>query len=551
MRVIKCCLGKRGIKLPYKIIIVDDEKIIREGLANIMDWQSIGFEVVARLKDGREALEYIEKNSVDVIVTDIKMTFVSGLEVAKYIYERRPDIRVVLISGYKEFEFAQQAIQYNVEHYILKPTKLNDLITIFSDIKIKLDREAESRKQKQMERQYLEEVLPLLKEQFFVDLFMGAIQDKEEILKRIQLIGLDIDPQKCVCCFAGIKLVGYDEYVDKTWKYGKDKFHTAVKNYFQVQTEEIYYYPIYRVHDTLQALILIPDKGDIADASAFIEKHFIDIKSGFKDFFDMDITLEIQQSFNNIFEIITKRKPIMPSNSTNSFIEMINEKDFNKLMEQQKLFMSYINAGNIKAVETLFDVFLNELAFMDPRVIKNFVIDLFALLGSKLKDIGIDIYSATHWTFNYNEILVLNDIHEIRLWGKEMLNGISEYVSNSGKSSESNIIQKVKEYLGSNYSRDISLEDAADLVFLSPTYFSRIFKQQTGENFIDYVVRLRIEKAKELLADTQYKTYEISSLVGYKSSRYFSKIFKGFTGFTPSEYRNSLYKGDEGRNVKE
>lgn len=535
--------------MPYKIIIVDDEKIIREGLANIMDWQSIGFEVVARLKDGREALEYIERNSVDVIVTDIKMTFVSGLEVAKYIYEQKPEIKVVLISGYKEFEFAQQAIKYNVEHYILKPTKLNELTAIFSDIKIKLDREAELRKQKQIEKQYLDEVFPLLKEQFFVDLFMGVLQDKEEIVKRIQLIGLDIDPEKSVCCFAAIKLVSYDEYVEKKWMYGKDKFHTAVKNYFEVQTDEIHYYPTYRVHDTLQSLILIPEKVDISDATAFIEQHFINIKSGFKELFDMEITLEVQQSFKNIFEIITKRKPIIPSGSNNSFMKMINEKEFNKLMEQQKLFMSYINAGNIKAVEALFDVFLKELAFTDARVIQNFVIDLFALLGNKLKDNGIDIYSATHWKFNYNEILVLNDIPEIRLWGKAMLNGISEYVSNSGKSSESNIIQKVKEYLNNNYSSDISLEDAADLVFLSPTYFSRIFKQQTGDNFIDYVVRLRIEKAKELLVDTQYKTYEISSLVGYKSARYFSKIFKGFTGFTPSEYRNSLCKGDETRNV--
>lgn len=538
-----------GIILPYKIIIVDDEKIIREGLANIMDWQSIGFEVVARLKDGREALEYIERNPVDVVVTDIKMTFVSGLEVARYIFEQELDTRVVLISGYKEFEFAHQAIKYNVEHYILKPTKLNELMTIFSDIKMKLDRAAESRKQKQMEKQYIDEVFPLLKEQFFVDLFMGVIQDKEEILKRIQLIGLDFEPEKSVCCIAAIKLTGYDEYIKKIWMYGKDKFHTAVKNYFQVQTDDIHYYPIYRVHDTIQALILIPEEMDVPEAAALIEHHFINIKSGFRELFDMEITLEVQQSFNNIFEIVTKRKPIMPSSGNNSFMKTINEKDLNKLMEQQKLFMSYINAGNIKAVEAIFDVFLNELVFMDARVIQNFVIDLFALLGNKLKDIGIDIYSATHWKFNYNEILALEDIQEIRLWGKEMLNGISEYVSNSGKSSESNIIQKVKEYLSNNYSRDISLEDAADIVFLSPTYLSRIFKQQTGDNFIDYVVRLRIEKAKELLADTQYKTYEISSLVGYKSARYFSKIFKGFTGFTPSEYRSSLYKGDESRNV--
>lgn len=536
--------------MPYKIIIVDDEKIIREGLANIMDWQSVGFEVVAQLKDGREALEYIERNPVDVVVTDIKMTFISGLEVARHIYEKKPGIRVVLISGYKEFEFAHQAIKYNVEHYILKPTKLNELMAIFGDIKLKLDREAEARKQKQMEKQYLDEVFPLLKEQFFVDLFMGVIQDKEEVIKRIQLIGLDIDPEKSVCCFAGIKLLSYDEYVERTWKYGKDKFHTAVKNYFQVQTNEMHYYPIYRVHDTIQALILIPEKVDISDAAGFIEQRFINIKSGFKELFDMEIALEIQQSFKNIFEIITRRKSILPSTSDNSFMKMIDERDFNKLMEQQKLFMSYINAGNIKAVESLFDVFLNELAFMDARVIQNFVIDLFALLANKLKDIGIDIYSATHWKFNYNEILVLSDMQEIRLWGKAMLEGISEYVSGSARSSESNIIQKVKEYLNNNYSSDISLEDAADLVFLSPNYFSRIFKQQTGENFIDYVVRLRIEKAKELLADTQYKTYEISSLVGYKSARYFSKIFKAFTGFTPSEYRNSLYKGEDGRDVQ-
>jgi len=123
----------------YRVIVADDEEHVRSGLAEVIDWASIGFDIVARLADGREVIDYLQACEVDVILTDIKMTFVSGLEVAKYIHREKRRERVVLLSGYQEFKLAQEAIQYQVVHYLLKPTDVGELMAVFQSIKRDLD----------------------------------------------------------------------------------------------------------------------------------------------------------------------------------------------------------------------------------------------------------------------------------------------------------------------------------------------------------------------------------------------------------------------------
>jgi len=130
----------------YKILIVDDEPRLRNGISNYFPWNEIGFEVVAEAGNGKEALEYIENNSVDVVFTDIKMPVMSGIDLAREIYNRGLNIKVIFLSGYKDFNYAQEAINYNVKNYVLKPTRYNELAEVFTKIKNDLDKESESRR---------------------------------------------------------------------------------------------------------------------------------------------------------------------------------------------------------------------------------------------------------------------------------------------------------------------------------------------------------------------------------------------------------------------
>ncbi|MCU6710500.1 response regulator [Paenibacillus sp. J5C_2022] len=158
----------------YRLLIVDDDKEVREGFVDIVDWQSCGFQVVAALKDGAEGISYLEQHHVDVVLSDIRMTFLSGLSLAKHIYEQNLPVRIVLISGYQEFELAKEALRYNVYDYLLKPTDLDELYRVFHSLKEQLDQEREER-----DRQ---------------------LQQQEQLDRMFQhLIGMSIDPGTSPC----------------------------------------------------------------------------------------------------------------------------------------------------------------------------------------------------------------------------------------------------------------------------------------------------------------------------------------------------------------
>lgn len=263
----------------YKLIIVDDEQEVREGLVELIDWTSIGFRVMQCMADGREAMAYLQTNDVDVVLTDIKMTFVSGLELAKFIHDTKRSIRVVLLSGYQEFHLAQEAIRYQVVHYLLKPTEVDEMIDIFQSI--------------------------------------------------------------------------YNELEETKTK------------------------------------------------------------------------VDMQSEFN-------------------------------------------------------------------------------------------------------------------RHYGKRLQESVPAGMAGTSAAAEKANIRKAKQYILEHHASDISLSSVAERVGLSTVYLSKLFKQESGENFSDYLTRVRIEKAKEYLKDPHYKIYEISELIGYKNLKHFYKLFRKFTGFTPSEYRDMI-----------
>ena len=184
----------------YRIIIVDDEEIMRDGLINLVNWTSLGFQIVADFQDGQEVLEYLKDNEVDVILTDIKMTFVSGLDLARYVNEQKLSTKVVLISGYKDFEYARQAVNYNVVQYLLKPISLKDINRVFTEIRKEIDRERELQKRQEDHQKKFNELISFMRDQFFTDLVLGALKNRHEMNTRLNMLDLDLDIENNPCC---------------------------------------------------------------------------------------------------------------------------------------------------------------------------------------------------------------------------------------------------------------------------------------------------------------------------------------------------------------
>lgn len=418
--------------MPFKLIIVEDEKIMREGFANFVDWKSMDFEVAAKLEDGRDAIDYIGRHPVDVVLTDIKMTFVSGIELAKYIYENKLPIKVVLVSGFKEFEYARQAMRYNVDHFLLKPAPVKEIESMFAEIRQQLEKEMQERQIEQEKDERYLEVIKLLQEQFFFDIVLGTTKNTDEIRKRICLLNLKIDVDKSKCSIVNITIKEFENFSNSNWKYGKDGLYTAVRNFIHSGDGIITFYPIGNKEGNLKFLAISQEQMHAEQFKDAIDRRITSAKEGIKNFLGLEIAFHIEKSFDNIFEF---------------------------------------------AADSASPAAGGKTALPDANA----------------------------------------------------------------KASGASVIQCAKEYIRDRYNRDITLDEIAEHVFLNPIYLSRLFKEQTGENYIDYLIKVRMEKAIELLQEKKYKVYEIGSMVGYDSIKYFYKVFKRVTGQTPTEYRESLW----------
>ncbi len=411
----------------YKMIVVDDEKYIRNGLTKFINNENLGFNVVENFSDGLEAIEYINSNIIDVVLTDIRMLQVSGLEVAKYIYENELDIKVIIISGHKEFDYAKKAMEYNVKNYLLKPTDFNEVRSVFGEIKILLDNE---RTNKNDNKNYYE-LISALKEEFYVDLATGMIKDENEVNKKINMLGIGEDGTSCPCSIIDMEISNYSKYIEKKWEYGKEGLNNAIINVFNEEFNDLHFVLVFVRSSNIRIFAISKKPIGIKHFKEICISKLEEIFNELKKMFDIELEIKTNKWFTNIFEVVNLKGELETIVNTASIDESKND------------------------------------------------------------------------------------------------------------SSSDMVINGAQKFIDENYHRDISLQDVADHVFLSSKYFSRVFKETTGENFSEYLVRVRMNHAI-ILIKNNIKIDTVSSKVGYNSTKYFSRIFKQYTGHAPKEYARLL-----------
>lgn len=528
----------------FKLVIVDDEQTIREGLKNYVDWKSLNFEVTACFEDGKEAIEYIQDNEVDVVLTDIKMIEISGIQLAEYIYNNKPEIKVVIISGFKEFEFAKQAMAFNVVDYILKPIKVVEITGLFEEICKTLSlerREIEIQLQKDKQ---IDEVFELMKDQFFRDLIMGALKDSNEINKKIKLLNFKKDVRTCPLSLIDVKLENYREYIKNSWEYGKDKLDNSLRNILGGDSERAKFFTLVTTPGCFKIIAIGNYTSSIQSMDLFARDYINTIKDNIKNIFNMGLEIVKIDSYSNIYELTksteTIPRPQKDLNLDYNDIEPIL-KD-NVFIEQRKIFKASIISGDKLAVFSLTDNMIDKLELYPTRFIHNFIINLFMDLFNSLSSIDISIHKIRQEKFDYSELIQTVGIAGIKEWTRKMSQMIMEQILPDTESSNKLFIKKAQEYIDDRFNQDLSLNDIASHVYLNPAYFCRLFKQETGENFSNYLMKTRMKHAIEIMKSSNHKISEIGLMVGYKNSKYFSRVFKTQTGYTPSNYQMKIVK---------
>lgn len=529
----------------HKLIIVDDNEIIRNGIANIVDWASLGYEVPALLSNGKEAIQYISKNFSDVILANVKMPYISGVEIARYLYENQLNIKIVLMGDLKDFDSTKKAIQYQIEYYLLKPMNLDEIHNIFKRISIKLDKEIREAETISNERKKYNMLISMLEEQFFKDIANGELNNKEDIVQRIQLLNLNIDADKSRISIINLKFNDQNKIKQDFFRYNNRNIFILLKDFLLKGKEKnkdypvecIKYIPIFQKDESI--IIFAVDLYNsnslntsemIKNINSFLKEiiYNIQISAG------VIISIERINTFNSIIDFVSENPEPVPR-------ELSMEKRENYYLlfkEQRNVLAKCIKEKDIIGVRKFIDEVLRNIKNMHISLIHETVISIMAILDSLLLDDNSSVFLLSGGKICYSQIMGLADINEVKDWCGILIKEILNYFEHSG-SSERTIIKKARQLINDNIQNGISLDDMASKIYLNPVYFSRLFKQQTGETFTEYILKVRMEKAIDLLKSSSLKVYEISEIIGYKNIKYFYKVFKKYTGITPLELREN------------
>lgn len=533
----------------YKVLLVDDEEEVIQVIMKKIDWEALGFLVVGYANNGVKALELVEEFRPDVVMTDIKMPFMDGMELSNRIRAEFPTIKILFFTGFDEFEYAKGAIQLEAEEYILKPVNAAELTNVFAKLKTKLDREISEKRNVEILQKYYMESLPVLQANFYTSLLEGRI-DAEEIPGYLSNYQLDFSGP-FFCCLV------IHTSASRT---PKDISPLLLSASVQKQAEE-------RLAQKWQAkcffylgnTILIPQ---LANENAVSE--LTDDCDRFCKYADCIIgavvtvgigrvcgnLMELSQSYESAREAVSYRvlygsgrainmKEIVPSQGGNAS----SSREF-----QLSNLFKMIRMGSAEEVVTAVEEYLNHADFSDKSLQQHHV-DVMELISTLYRfsinnDVQAPEFSGDIMKL-YGRLLELEP-DALQKWLVDSCLAFREEFIHARNKSTKSFVSRAKEYVHNNYAEEeLSLDDICQVLGVSNSYFSTIFKKETGSSFVSYLTDYRMERARDLLIETDEKSYIIAKSVGYTDPNYFSYVFKRRFGVSPSKYRREHTEGEE------
>jgi len=455
----------------YRLLIADDEALEREGIEWIVTRMMPDTFEVVHAENGRAAIQKADEYRPHIVLMDIRMPGIQGLDALKEIKAQNPQIKMVLVTAYEQFEYAKEALSLGVKEYLIKPAKRDQIVAVLQRLTAELDQDQKKRDEEFAMRDKFFQLLPLAETEMAL-VFMSDQVNETEVEYLADILELSLD-KGCALVLTSPEF----EYNSKQ-QLGIDKK---------------------RVYDTVKIF-----------AKQFIRNRVGCVVSSLIHSHMVIFLLEKEEVKN---EVLREEAQFLGA----KLVEMLHGQrsiDANVGIGSVQMNVEGIRRSYFEAIfaSTYPKKWGSHCSFEDLNKLAT---------GGERDTVDSLIASQLSSERTYVELA----IQRIREEREQRTSGVLE-----------NAITFIQE----KFREELSLEDVAEHVHLNPYYFSKIFKQQTGETFIDYVTRLRIEKAKQLIKDGSFSLKEVCYLVGYKDPNYFSRVFKKVTGVTPSEYRNQL-----------
>jgi len=526
----------------YKVMLVDDEDEVRQAIERRVNWEEIGFKVVASAENGEEALEKAEKYVPDVVMSDIHMPFMDGLTFCRHLKEQYPGTRIIIFSGYDEFEYAKEAIKLEAEEYILKPIDAEELTAVFLRIKERLDEEYDKRRNLENLEKYYKESLPVLKEQFLIGILEGRVPETD-FNKYLTEYDFNLE--------SAFYAVGVIETSDNTGESNMPA-HFAALSLKQIVDDQFEKEMNHISINYLGSVIVIGMMKRTADHSRFVvvldqicklsEKMLgINTSAGVGKTVGMikDVAISFHEakdalSYRVLFDeshaiYINDVEPgyagyqVIDDNQISCLTKAIKIGTRDNLMEELEIITNNLKKSSLPIHQ--IQLFLVEIYVELIRLGRS-----YELNEEQLTALDRDVY---------NEVRKLNSLEQMKEWLENISMELRGYIRKERQDSTKLLVEKAKEYIHENYAdSELSVDRLCSFLGVSPTYFSSMFKKETGVSFVTYITNIRMEQAVHLLDSTSEKSYVIAGMVGYEDPNYFSYVFKKAYGISPSKYRS-------------
>lgn len=534
--------------MEIKVMVVDDEERQRRSIVRHVDWERYRMQVVGEAEDAAEALELAGRAAPDLLITDIRLLGASGLELAARMREINPRLRIILVTGYEEFEYAKSALDIGVDAFLVKPIMFDELKALLASI---CQADAAERTRSREERQLKEQLSafkPVAQEQFFQELIQGLVVGEETIrlradafglfaregLRRVLIAVIDADPDAAL---------PKEEQIRRA----RGLLGEAAAAVCGALLEE-------RTTTQRGSLVLILSERETGgfdrDTEACIER----------------LRLEAEK-IEGCTVSIGIGPPVPALNQLSRSFRLAQHAVNQRLLgggERTYSWKTLIQPEDRpdKSIEALVGDFFEVLGAGDSQNSLNLLGEILSgiagnleVQGAKLRSLCLQLVTGAYRTAAeigdaarqlgpesalWERILECGEETEQLQETVDILNGICAFIAERKKSHTQLVVQKALDYMNVHYKESLTLRSVAESVYLSPSYLGALFRTELGASFTDQLIQIRIQKAKEMLQQPHLKLYEVAEGVGYQNIGYFTGVFKRMTGFSPKEYRTFL-----------
>lgn len=542
-----------------KIFLAEDEVVVRETIKRMIPWEELGFELVGEAADGEMALPLLIRQQPDLLITDIKMPFMDGLTLARLAKKEIPGLKVVILSGYDDFNYAKQAIGIGVEDYLLKPITKNALIERLSEIRSRYEHE---KTQKEYYEKFQREMQAYEKNSSrdFFEALVGGSMDMMEVYKRAEKLGLDIVAEaynvliftmNCDEDFSGQR----DEY--SSWE---AESLELLENFFAGHSSAM----LFRSNIFSYGVLLKGQRETIEENTrACVDeiRKILSRQDGRREWFlavgqSVDRLSQIQKSYHTASRAFSQRylydENILyydemetmehpggqAETEDNAYLQKVDVNALNPAI-LQKFLSNGLQEETENFVKDYFYAIGQEP--MESLVFRNYVIlNVRFSVISFIKGLGCDTNEME--SADTEEVLAESgkNMESAIAYAEKMISQAIEIRDQNSGNKNRSILKTAVDFIDSHYmDEEISLNTVANVANVSSNHFSALFSQNMGQTFIEYLTSLRMNKAKELLRCTGMRSSEIAGEIGYKDAHYFSYLFKKTQGMTPSDYRKA------------